>query len=654
MLEDELRDLISEQLAVIDPGLQLLDIEAFVPNEIGTRSFIDILARDRNDRWVLIEVKRSNASAREAIHEIYKYVEAVKVHFGARDDEIRTFVLSTEWKELLVPFSRFVEDTSISVIGKSISIDEGTRSLTADTIEPVVITGGRVLSAWHEISLYQSSERLADGIASYDSSCKAKSITDYIMVVLRAPAGFHEAAVQSTAASLNLIHGGSGEPDEQEVAKLAADMEQLEHMIYFVPQLQSAEHYLKIIRSDPDLREEVEEWADSMEGDELLCSLQGYALDAQPKVDRDYLEIGYPAKFKNKILEDEGWIVQEIIRRGAFSRNNNLSDEIILGEICGDAGTSGQGLKRTVALSNTADCAQLLKDVKECLPNNPVWQTMVRHQVEEAQADYPACTMDVSIFAPSTGMMTLFFATTQDERFRYIPNYNLAVKEGDDLRRMYVGELKNLIEGSTEPELFQLIISKYYEGHLSALVMSMTWGGYEARDIDILEDLGLIYSSFRCDVDGDHRQFYRMANGRWRETEPVEILGEFQSFLDSNDQLLQTIVHKLQPRISGGLCDGSPAELQLEKLIDAKTTSRATYFVNAPERCQVCGISLATEPFMSDGAITNLGQWAIMCADCTLFYGEGIGCGVGQLYRKESDGSWLLVGGSCFADDELS
>src|SRR5262245_36392292 len=101
MLEAQIRDLLAEQLGALEPGLTLVEIEKFIPSGIGTRSFIDILARDDRNRWVLIELKRSNAAAREAIHEVYKYTEAVKAHLGARDDEIRAIIVSTEWKELL-------------------------------------------------------------------------------------------------------------------------------------------------------------------------------------------------------------------------------------------------------------------------------------------------------------------------------------------------------------------------------------------------------------------------------------------------------------------------------------------------------------------------------------------------------------------------
>ncbi len=420
----------------------VLNIEKYIPSEIGTRSFIDILAKDARERWVLIELKRSRAASREAIHEINKYVEAVKGHLGARDDEIRAIIVSTEWKELLVPFSRFAHDTSISVSGMKISVNEPGETITAESVQQLQITSGRVLSPWHEISLYTSDERLAEGITSYDASCKAKGINDYVMLELKAPEGFYDSSVLAAAASVHAIRGGTGELAEEEIADMASKMDRLDHMIYFVPQLQSPEEYLEMIRVDPEQFEEVEEFIDHMEGDELLCSLLEHALDANPKVDRDYCEIGYPAKFRCKLLEAQGWIITNVHRRGAFARNTILTNETIIGEIEGDAGTSGQRLKRAITLSDKAEFAQLLKDVEGALPNNPVWAGMIRDQLNEARTKFPLGTADISVFAPSAGLMTLYFFATQEEGHKYVPSYSILVRDsGDDVSCVYVGDL---------------------------------------------------------------------------------------------------------------------------------------------------------------------------------------------------------------------
>src|SRR5450755_3128222 len=115
MTESQLRDLIAKNITVIEPGLTLLNKEQYIPNSLGTKSFIDLYAKDAQGHHILIELKKSDASAREALHEIHKYVEGVKQHLGARDDEIRVIVASTEWRELLVPFSRFAADTKLAV-----------------------------------------------------------------------------------------------------------------------------------------------------------------------------------------------------------------------------------------------------------------------------------------------------------------------------------------------------------------------------------------------------------------------------------------------------------------------------------------------------------------------------------------------------------
>ncbi|MFT8464246.1 endonuclease NucS domain-containing protein [Acetobacter persici] len=645
MLEAPLRDLLVSQISVIEEELVVLDAEKYIPRGIGTHSFIDILAKDRRGRWVLIELKRSNASSRQAIHEIYKYVEAVKRHFGARDDEIRTIIVSTEWKELLVPFSRFVCDTSISVLGVRISVSEPDKNITTETVQPLEVSSGRVLSPWHEISLYTSEDRLAKGIASYDASCKAKGLNDYIMVELKAADGFYEASVLSTAISLHRIQGGTGEVSEEEIAEMAGKMDRLDHMIYFVPQLQAAEDYLEMISTNSERYQEAKEFKDSMEGDELLCSLQEYALGASPEVDRDYFEIGYPAKFHNK-LPDEGWTITKVHRRGAFARNTILTDETILGEIGGDAGTSGQRLKRTINLSDKAEFAQLLKDVDEALPNNPVWAAMVRAQLEEARIDFPEGSAETSIFAPSTGLMTIFFVATQEDAISYIPSYMILIRDKDEDCRGYFGELLGVDDTKQLPAVFTDILTKYYNKNLDLMLLTMNWGGYETRDIDILEDLGLIYGSFRCDCQGEERKFSRMRNGRWRSVDQIIPFGEFGKYLEKNKRLVRIIVNKISPRERGGIWVGGCSDRQLEEAIDPITVAKGNYHPAVPDDCDICSIPLAQESFFSDGRLKDSLAWANMCADCSVYHGAGIGWGTGQLYRQEKDGRWLMVGGS--------
>ena len=98
MKEAELRDRIADHIEVLENGLVLLKKEKYIPNSLGTKGFIDLYAKDEKGNHVIIELKKSDASAREAIHEVFKYVEGVKSYLGARDHEIRVIVASTDWK----------------------------------------------------------------------------------------------------------------------------------------------------------------------------------------------------------------------------------------------------------------------------------------------------------------------------------------------------------------------------------------------------------------------------------------------------------------------------------------------------------------------------------------------------------------------------
>ena len=46
MKESALRDLIAQKISQLKPGLTLLQKEQYIPGEHGTKSFIDLYARD--------------------------------------------------------------------------------------------------------------------------------------------------------------------------------------------------------------------------------------------------------------------------------------------------------------------------------------------------------------------------------------------------------------------------------------------------------------------------------------------------------------------------------------------------------------------------------------------------------------------------------
>ena len=63
----------------------------------------------------------------------------------------------------------------------------------------------------------------------------------------------------------------------------------------------------------------------------------------------------------------------------------------------------------------------------------------------------------------------------------YMPTYQISVVR-NELKRLYFGALQ--MEG--KPLRFRQILDKYYNGEVFPLLFTMTWGGYELRDVEIL------------------------------------------------------------------------------------------------------------------------------------------------------------------------
>ena len=87
-------------------------------------------------------------------------------------------------------------------------------------------------------------------------------------------------------------------------------------------------------------------------------------------------------------------------------------------------------------------------------------------------------------------------------------------------------------------------------------------------------------------------------------------------------------------------------ENELDQIADlTRGEECGEYYDPPPKQCDICKISLANKKYMIDGGVKKHFGWAIMCPDCHRIHGNGIGWGLGQLYRRQDD-QWLMVAGS--------
>ena len=103
--EAEIRDFLAKNPEIIERGMAVVKAEEFLPNDQGARGFVDLFCRDKSGKYVIVEIKRSDASSREAITELYKYTSLLKKKYLLNNTEIRLIVSSTHWHELLTPYS---------------------------------------------------------------------------------------------------------------------------------------------------------------------------------------------------------------------------------------------------------------------------------------------------------------------------------------------------------------------------------------------------------------------------------------------------------------------------------------------------------------------------------------------------------------------
>ena len=475
MTEDELRDILAVQIEALEPGLVLLETEQYIPNKLGTRGFIDLFARDVAGHFVLIELKRSDSAAREAIHEVLKYVEGVKEHLGVREHEIRVIIVSTTWKELLIPFSRFVSDSGIAVRGISISVD-AKRQIKTTAISPIKTSKGRLIAPWHELNFYRDETDLQRGLREYVNSCKKKRIADFVLVVLDAPAEFNEIAHEAFRQRMRSVATDFGkEPDEEHIDSLVQKLDRYSSIIYFGMQMLDRDNCLKIISTQKNHLAEVEECLPGMEEEEALGYLHETIYSIDPRPHQNGYEIGYPAKFRGRLLDQEGWTIREVKRFGVFSRNKLLTDAAIIEELGGSEGTTRQRFKRRISVNNVAHLASARGSLASCLEENPVWREQTVRALDEIAEQFPTSEVDISIFNPSSGLVTLFLAANHENAVLYVPNYGLTVHYGDAVPRLYYGCLVDVGGGLA----FQEIVRKYYDGDLFGLLFTLTWGGYE-------------------------------------------------------------------------------------------------------------------------------------------------------------------------------
>jgi hypothetical protein len=122
------------------------------------------------------------------------------------------------------------------------------------------------------------------------------------------------------------------------------------------------------------------------------------------------------------------------------------------------------------------------------------------------------------------------------------------------------------------------------------------------------------------------------------DEEPPENLSAGEEYEESESNVV--------PREPWSVIPLDAAEKRLAAMIDPAEVdaNEAQHAYNA-ENCGSCGCLLSDRGLFVDGRLRGQPVWGNMCANCFESKGDGIGWGRGQLYARQSSGSWRFVAG---------
>lgn len=531
--EAAIRDSLADNISIFESGLVLDKKEKFIPNKYGTRSFIDIVAHDNNGRIVLIEVKKTKQAEREAIHEIIKYLEGVKQYLRLREDEIRVFVASPNWEELIIPFSSFVQRTTCHVEGFKLHLTETGEVTKAELVKPLKMEGDRFIAPWHELRYYVDEARCNDAIKKIEAICLEKGLDNYILLELHPSQGHEDGICSPKQGTMRQAIGMMSNSKPRNI-----HLPLYKRALYFAMQQLSEAEYLRVLENRPDdARNTLDNLEDIADSEERIFTLHQAVCELPPHAPADSFEIAYPAKLTSRLLTDDGWMVGRIYRYGAFKRNVEiLSDDQIVKEISGEEGSSSQAYSKKFSPFSKTQLSEISNGVERCLSENPAWRKQIAEVLREIAVLKDSKEAEISLFHPSTALLTFYLAAKENKPQQYLPNYHLRRKVGSKDVLVY-GCL--VWDGSIST--LRSVIQKHYNNSASEMLNPLLWGGYDVLDNKVMRTIGFRYKTFRVDVDGTKINHFSLTEEGWEPMGPLHPHDNFYKFFDKNSSFAREI-----------------------------------------------------------------------------------------------------------------
>jgi len=411
-IESKIRDWLAENLNFLEKGLQLIGKEYQLSDNIGSKGFIDLLCKDIYNNFVIVEIKRAQASSRQTINEILKYYSLIKHNLKARESEIRIVIISTHWSELIRAYSETCHKTNIALKGYQIEIDENTG--IPNSINPVAPLEqsliGRKFAYWYGLYLFETTTKRALFHEKLAERLGIAKVSDYVTVDLDGP--------------------GENKKIVTPYALVAAFQKQsAEDLLTQIETLYTFEE------KDVMEREEFDDepsYQRHLEG-AFIDSLEMFSYD-------DSADNGYAEKL-DSMINSQNWVVKKINRFGIFKSDPRYTDDLLIKELQGHDGTSSN---KYVGFTESSQFERVKEIKEECmnsLMHTPQWAYFIEHIFNNLQKEGNSVRILIDIYNPDS-VITTFYFTMVKANPAYLPLYTIVVDYMDIPKtELYVGEL---------------------------------------------------------------------------------------------------------------------------------------------------------------------------------------------------------------------
>jgi hypothetical protein len=504
--EAEIRDHLASNLDLIETGLTLLKKEEHLPNDEGAAGFVDIFAQSSTGQLVIVEIKKSDAAARQAIQELSKYAALLKTKRLIKETEYRLIVASTHWHELHVPFSEFVHATRYQCAGYQINLGIDGLPISTELVPLLPAVETRRFSKRHFIWEFQSEVSARAGVKPIQDHMQSVGIVDFLIALVC----------------------------------LRSEVEGVTHLLYFAQQEKSFEEYMSLIKgrfssddvdefegwlSDiPEMEDKIGEAADKLWEDTDVLEDSLY-----DRVGSSGAQISHPEKARHW-LDDEQAARIEIMRYGRLA-DSYLSDAQIITELRGDEGGSDYRASISANIQSKAELDELISVSDNLFFFNSVWRGAIRDLCLYAQRTN-AKAVRLKAFSNDDILSTI--AGLGIGVFDFVPGFHLEVDRETTIESYFGG-----VEWNARTPDYEQIVQDYFDGDEFSYFLMRHFGENRSVNEDILNELGLSYIVWSGDINSAKKV-------RIQGASIIEVRGtpprNLKDFLEANEEFVRRTI----------------------------------------------------------------------------------------------------------------